>query len=88
MRLWQKLVWMNVVAVGGCLLMLSLIPGKLPPSVYFVTGLLAFGLGNSIASLGPHLSRDSMGKPERMQLLITLTLLVLAGFLGWMWYRR
>ena len=88
MRLWQKLVLMNVVAVGGCLLLLSLIPGPVPLSVYFVTALLAFGLGNSIAFLGPHLSRDSMGRPERLQLLVTFALLILAGFLAWMWYRR
>jgi len=79
---------MNIVAVGGCLLLLSLIPGPLPLSVYFVTGLLAFGLGNSIAFLGPHLKRDSAEKPERVQLLVTFALLILAVFLAWMWYRR
>ena len=88
MHFWQRLVLMNVIAVGGCLLLLSLIPGSLPLSVYFVTGLLAFGLGNSIAFLGPHLKRDSDDKPERLQLLITFALLVFAGFLAWIWYRR
>lgn len=88
MRLWQKLVLMNVVTVGGCLLLLSLIPGPVPLSVYFITALLAFGLGNSIAFLGPNLSRDALGRPERMQMLVTFALLIFAGFLVWMWYRR
>jgi hypothetical protein len=88
MRLWQKLVLMNIVSVGGCLLLLSLIPGSLPLSVYFVTALLAFGLGNCIAFLGPHLKRDAAGQSERMQLLVTFALLILAGFLAWIWYPR
>lgn len=88
MRLWQKLVLMNIMAVGGCLILLNLIPGPLPMSVYFVTALLAFALGNTIMFLGPHLSRGPAEKPERLQLLITFALLIFAGFLAWMSYRR
>jgi hypothetical protein len=87
MRLWQKLVLMNVVSVGGCLLLLTLVPGHLPLSVYFVTGILAFGLVNSIAFLGPHLSKGSDDRSERIQMLITLGLIIFAGFLAWMFFR-
>lgn len=88
MQFWQKLLLMNIVAVGGCLLLLSLIPGSLPFSVYCVTALLAFGLGNSIAFLGPHLKPNSVGRLERLHLLVTFALLILASFLAWIWYRR
>jgi hypothetical protein len=87
MRLWQKLVLMNIVSVGGCLLLLTLVPGHLPLSVYFVTGILAFGLVNAIAFLGPHLSRGAEDRSERFQTLITLGLIIFAGFLAWMFFR-
>jgi hypothetical protein len=87
MRLWQKLVLMNVVSVGGCLLLLMLLPGHLPRSVYFITAILAFGLVNAIAFLGPHLSRGADDRSEHIQTLVTLGLIIFAGFLAWMFFR-
>jgi hypothetical protein len=87
MQRWQKLVLVNIVSVGGCLLLLTLAPGHLPLSVYFVTGVLAFGLVNAIASLGPHLCRGANDREERIQMLITLGLIIFAGFLAWMFFR-
>ncbi len=87
MRLWQKLVLMNIVSVGGCLLLLTLVPGHISIGVYFVTGILAFGLVNAIAFLGPHLSRGSNDRGERIQTFITLGLIIFAGFLAWMFFR-
>jgi len=87
MRRWQKLVLVNIVSVGGCLLLLTLVPGHPPVSVYFVIAILAFGLVNAIAFLGPHLSRGSGDREERIQMLITLGLIIFAGFLAWMFFR-
>jgi hypothetical protein len=87
MQRWQKLVLVNIVSVGGCLLLLTLVPGHLPLSVYFVTAILAFGLVNAIAFLGPHLTKGSNDREERVQMLITLGLIIFAGFLAWMFFR-
>lgn len=86
MRRLRKILIANSIALFACALILIIGPGGRPPAIWVVPILLTLGLVNTMYWLLPHLVGARMR--EHGQAYLTLALLLLAGFISWIWIHQ